>query len=116
MDLAVPPSDASYVAINSIECAPEYVQRFEDLFLTRAHAIDKMDGFRGMTVLSPQSTDKPYLVVSYWESEQAFRAWTGSEAFIEGHRRAFEDLRLAKERGEIAPMRSEMMTYEVLGR
>jgi heme oxygenase (mycobilin-producing) len=75
-----------------------------------------MDAFRGMTVLRPHSMDKPYLVMSYWEGEQAFRAWTRSEASIEGHRPAFEELPLEKERGETAPIRSEVMTYLVLGR
>jgi heme-degrading monooxygenase HmoA len=116
MDLTVAPNNAGYVAINYIECAPEYVDRFEDLFRTRAHAIDQMTGFLGMAVLSPQTESKPYLVVSYWTNEQSFQAWTGSEAFVEGHLRAFEDIRLAKERGEAPPMKSEFVTYQVLAR
>ena len=116
MDSRVASNSAGYVAINYIQCAPEYVQRFEELFRTRAHAIDEMAGFLGMNVLSPQNDDKPYLVVSYWTNEQSFQAWTGSEAFVEGHRRAFEDIRLAKERGEAPPMKSEFVTYQVLAR
>jgi len=33
------------VAVNYINCTPEYQERFEQLFGTRAHAIDLMPGF-----------------------------------------------------------------------
>jgi heme-degrading monooxygenase HmoA len=39
-------------------------------------------------------------VISHWESEEQFKAWTSSPEFIEGHKRGFEDLRKAKEEGK----------------
>jgi heme-degrading monooxygenase HmoA len=105
-----------FVAINYISCKEEYRGRFEELFGTRAHAIDRMPGFVDMHVLRPQSEDGDYLIVSFWESEESFKAWTGSPEFLEGHRRGFEDLRKAKERGEDPPMKSEFKTYEVIAR
>jgi heme-degrading monooxygenase HmoA len=107
---------APFVAINYIRCRPEYRERFEALFGTRAHAIDRMPGFRGMHVLRPQKPDEPYLVVSYWDSDDAFRAWVGSPEFLEGHKRGFEDIRAARERGEEPPMTSSFVTYEVIAR
>ena len=35
----------NFVAVNYINCTPEYQERFEQLFGTRAHAIDLMPGF-----------------------------------------------------------------------
>lgn len=103
-----------FVAINYIQCEEHYTERFEALFRTRAGAIDAMPGFRHMNVLKPQRPGEPYLVVSYWDSEQQFKAWTQSPSFLEGHRRAFEDIRQAKAQGQPAPMHSEFKTYTVL--
>jgi len=110
------PQAVGFVAINYIRCEPEYQQRFEELFRTRAHAIDRMPGFLGMYVLRPQREGDPYLVVSHWQSEAHFRAWLRSPEFLEGHQRAFEEIRQAKERGEEPPMHSDFRTYEVVAR
>jgi heme-degrading monooxygenase HmoA len=109
-------SETGFVAINTIHCRPDYCERFECLFCTRAHAIDDAPGFCHMYVLRPTGEGEPYLVVSHWESEEAFRAWVGSPAFHAGHSRAFADLQAAKERGEEPPMSSQFRTYSILTR
>lgn len=109
-------TNPGFVAINTISCDEHYRARFEELFRTRAKAIDAMPGFRSMQVLRPNEPNGDYLVISHWESEESFRAWTGSESFRDGHRRAFEDIRRAKERGEEPPMRSDFRTYALLCR
>lgn len=109
-------SDAGFVAINFITCKDHYRVRFEELFGSRAKAIDRMPGFKRMQVLRPNRDGEAYLIVSYWENEESFKQWTGSPEFIEGHKRGFEDLRLAKERGEEAPMTSDFITYDVIAR
>lgn len=106
----------NFVAINYITCKPFYRERFEQLFATRAQAIDKMPGFIDMQVLRPGKEDDPYLVVSYWESEDAFKAWTTSEAFIEGHKRGFADMAKAREEGKEPPMHSDFKTYSVIAK
>lgn len=103
-----------FVAINYITCSPEYQQRFEELFATRAKAIDTMPGFIDMYVLKPQNEGEQYLIVSYWENEEAFKTWTKSEAFIEGHKRGFADLAQAKAEGRPAPMHSDFKTYKII--
>jgi len=113
---AVIASEGGFVTINYITCTPEYRERFEYLFRTRARAIDRMPGFRGMYVLRPLREGDPYLVVSHWESEEHFRAWIQSPEFLEGHRRGFEDIREAQARGEQPPMTSDFRTYEVITR
>ncbi len=104
-----------FVAINYIHCEDHYRGRFEQLFATRAHAIDRMPGFVNMQVLKP-SQDGEYLIVSHWDSEEAFKTWTSSPEFIEGHKRGFEDIRTARERGEKVPMSSSFRTYEVISK
>ncbi len=67
-----------------------------------------------MHVLRPRDGEATYLVVSEWDSEKHFKAWTKSDAFAEGHRRGFDDLKKAKERGEPALMTSRFVTYYVI--
>lgn len=106
--------EKKFVAVNYINCTPEYIQRFEELFGSRAKAIDTMPGFIEMHVLRPEKEGDNYLIVSYWEHEDAFKGWTKSEAFIEGHKRGFADLAKAKQEGKPAPMSSDFKTYEII--
>lgn len=68
-----------------------------------------------MQVLKPHQ-DGEYLIVSHWESEEAFKLWTRSPEFLEGHKRGFEDIRKAKENGEKPPMSSSFKTCQNYGR
>ena len=106
--------EKNFVAVNYINCSPEYVSRFEELFGSRAKAIDTMPGFVNMHVLRPQKPGDSYLIVSYWDSEESFKDWTKSPAFIEGHKRGFADIAKAKEEGKPAPMTSDFKTYEII--
>jgi len=103
-----------FVAINFISCNDDYKPRFEQLFATRAHAIDKMEGFKSMNVLRPMDNKSEYLIVSYWESEDNFKSWTKSQEFIEGHQRGFEDIKIARAEGREVPMKSDFKTYKVI--
>ena len=105
--------EKKFVAINYINCEAHYCERFEQLFGTRAHAIDRMPGFMDMQVLKPTGEGE-YLIVSHWSSEEAFKTWTSSPEFIEGHKRGFEDIRKAREKGQKPPMSSSFKTYVVI--
>ena len=48
------------------------------------------------------------------DNEDAFKTWTSSPEFIEGHKRGFEDIRKAKESGLEPPMKSTFKSYQVL--
>ena len=106
----------NFVAINFIDCVPSYKPRFEELFGSRAQAIDRMPGFQSMQVLKPKDGESSYLIMSFWETEEAFKQWTGSPEFIEGHKRGFEDIAKARQEGKEVPMKSTFKTYEVLAR
>lgn len=107
-------SDLGFVAINYIDCSEEYVERFEELFSTRARAIDRLPGFRNMNVLKPKQPGDKYLIISYWDKEEDFKSWTRSPEFLEGHKRGFADLARAKEEGRKPPMSSDFRTYSIL--
>lgn len=109
-------STGGFVAINYITCQAEYRERFEVLFQTRAHAIDRIPGFSHMYVLRPKQESDPYLVISHWRDEESFRTWLKSPEFLEGHQRGFEDVQRAKEAGQEPPMKSDFRTYEVIAR
>jgi heme-degrading monooxygenase HmoA len=108
--------EKNFVAINYISCKDHYRERFEELFATRAGAIDVMPGFKYMEVLRPQEPTDNYLIVSHWDSEENFKTWTKSPEFIKGHIRGFEDIKIAKQKGEEPPMTSSFKTYEVISR
>ena len=109
-------NENNFVAINYIDCVSDYKARFEELFGNRAHAIDRMPGFQSMQVLKPKDGESSYLIMSFWESEEAFKQWTGSPEFLEGHKRGFEDIAKARQEGKEVPMKSTFKTYEVLAR
>ncbi len=107
-------SDANFVAVNFITCLESYQERFEELFKTRAHAIDTLPGFLTMHVIRQNDEEGKYMVVSYWENEESFKAWMTSPEFLEGHKRGFADMAAAREKGEPVPMKSEFKTYSIL--
>lgn len=107
--------EKKFVAINYINCEPHYRERFEELFASRARAIDRMPGFVDMQVLRPNGEGE-YLIVSHWASEEAFKIWTTSPEFLEGHKRGFDDIRKAREQGLKPPMSSSFKTYEVIAK
>jgi heme oxygenase (mycobilin-producing) len=46
------------------------------------------------------------LIVSYWESETHFQQGKNSPEFIEGSKRGFEDMAIARKESKRAPMSS----------
>lgn len=104
----------AFVAVNFIHCESDYVSRFEELFRSRAHAIDRIPGFISMRVLKPSAPGGDYLVVSEWSDSGAFESWQRSPEFLEGHKRGFADVRAAREEGRTPPMTSRFETYSVL--
>ena len=70
---------------NRIFVHPDYAEAFEARFRERAGLVDEMPGFVFNQVLRPSNPDDPYVVMTYWESHEQFKAWTESEAFRQGH-------------------------------
>jgi heme-degrading monooxygenase HmoA len=70
---------------NRIQVAPEHAEAFERRFQERAGHVDDSPGFLRNQVLRPTREGDPYVVLSLWESREAFDAWTRSDAFRRAH-------------------------------
>lgn len=76
------------VTCNRIPVNPEHAAAFEEHFSDRASLVDGMPGFISFQLLRPKNEGDPYVVMTFWESEAHFKAWTESAAFKEGHARS----------------------------
>lgn len=74
-----------FVVMNRIAVRPEFRGAFEERFRARAQEVDRMPGFVRNWVLRPLDPEDPYVVLTVWESQEAFEAWTSSEAFRRAH-------------------------------
>jgi len=93
-----------FVSMNCVTVAPEHAEAFEQAFLGRERHMAEAPGFLRFQLMRPQNGQE-YLVVSEWESEQAFKDWISSDLFKRAHRgdgqRSFGGT-------------SELRTYEVI--
>ena len=80
-------------------------------YLPHASASAKLEKFQHMHVLKPKVPGAIYLLVSYWESEENYKAWTTSPAFLKGYKRAFVAMAKAREEGKMPPMKSSFNAY-----
>lgn len=74
--------------MNRIPVNPDHAAAFEERFADRAALVDGMDGFVAFRLMRPTNPEDPYIVMTFWESEAHFQAWTESAEFKEGHARA----------------------------
>lgn len=70
---------------NRIYVNPEYREQFEERFANRENLVDQMDGFVSFQLWRPDNPEDPYVVLTFWESQAHFEAWTTSDAFRQGH-------------------------------
>jgi heme-degrading monooxygenase HmoA len=75
-----------FIIMNRIPVAEGREQDFEKTFTERDRAVDRMPGFIDLQVLRP-AEGRLYVVLTRWQSHEAFKAWTESEAFIAAHRK-----------------------------
>lgn len=71
---------------NRIFVTPEYASQFEERFKNRPRMVDGRPGFISNHVMRPTKPGEPYVVLTFWESLEAFRAWTTSADFKDGHK------------------------------
>ncbi len=74
------------VVQNHIPVNPKYAEEFESRFSNSNENLKKMKGFIKNQVLRPIEADT-YVVMTYWESMEDFKAWTESEDFSKAHSR-----------------------------
>lgn len=76
----------SIIKINAITVAADSGDELAKRFAARAGAVDGQDGFEGFELLQPTDGRTTWLVLTRWRDEEAFTAWTSSQAFGQGHR------------------------------
>ena len=79
-----------YIAMNRFRIAPGREADFEEAWRQRESYLDTVDGFQDFRLLRGAPGDEATVFVSHstWTSQEAFRAWTESEAFAKAHRHA----------------------------
>ncbi len=70
---------------NRIYVKPEFADAFETAFRERAGLVDGMPGFLSNQVLRPVNDGDPYVVLTLWETREAFLNWVRSDEFQKGH-------------------------------
>lgn len=73
------------IVCNRIPVKPAYAEAFELAFQKRASLVDGMPGFIAFQLLAPTKPSDPYIVMTFWESQEDFQGWTQSAEFKEGH-------------------------------
>jgi len=98
----------AFVAINVLSVPPERREMLEQRFATRAGEVDKTPGFQAFELLRPVAGEDRYFVYTRWDSQEAFTAWTESQAFEQGHAQ--------HNRQGPAASGSDLLTFEVAER
>ena len=76
----------SIVQINLLTVPEGMGPELEARFANRKRAVDGTPGFEGFDLLRPTSGDNErYMVLTRWESQEAFEAWLNSRDFQQGH-------------------------------
>lgn len=78
------------VVTNRFHVKPEFAADFEERFRNRMGEVEHRDGFVRFEFHTPADhghiQTETHAAVTYWESMEAFTAWTESEVFREAHR------------------------------
>lgn len=95
------------VVMNMVTVAEGGAEAFEAAFAARERRLSEAPGFAGFELLRRDSGGE-YVVLSRWESREAFQGWLKSDLFKEAHRGDGE--RPVGGHGQ----QSEIRSYEVL--
>ncbi|OIO61261.1 MAG: antibiotic biosynthesis monooxygenase [Alphaproteobacteria bacterium CG_4_10_14_0_2_um_filter_63_37] len=74
------------VVANRIPVAEGHEEAFVERFKTRAGEVERQPGFMRLEVLKPLQSDY-HVVLTWWQDEASFKAWTESPAFAQAHAR-----------------------------
>ena len=85
-----------FIAMNRFTVPIENADLFEALWLGRDSHLKSMDGFVEFLMLKGPTENGMTLYASHtvWESEEAFAAWTRSDAFRMAHKNAGQSRKL----------------------
>lgn len=80
----------TYIAMNRFRVAPGREEEFEEVWRSREGRLKDLPGFVEFRMLKGPQGEEFTLYASHtiWESQEAFVAWTKSEAFRQAHKNA----------------------------
>ena len=47
--------------------------------------MDGVEGFISLYVMRPSKANSPYVIMSFWETDKAYKAWMQSDSFRNSH-------------------------------
>lgn len=85
-----------YLAMNRFTVTTQNAKAFEELWLNRESNLKSMTGFVAFHMLKGAEVDGRIIYASHtvWDSEEAFRGWTKSDAFRASHKGAKDTAKL----------------------
>lgn len=87
-----------YITMNRIPVHEDHWPDFEERFRNRIGLVDQATGFiRNMVLRPTDDSSDSHIVLTMWESREAFENWTKSDSFLQAHYRASQDSQKAKE-------------------
>ena len=94
-----------WAMVSELEVAPDGTEALERAFQQRLGEVDGWDGFLRLEVWRDPRRTGRYLMVSWWETRQAFTDWLHSDAHDRSH---------ARIPGDAAPRPVRFDRYEVI--
>jgi heme oxygenase (staphylobilin-producing) len=92
--------------MNVVQAAEGRAEALEQAFLERERLLAQAEGFLAFDFLRREG-DNEYVVLTRWESKDAFKNWVKSDLFKRSHRHANSS-------DEPLAIGNELRTYEVL--
>ncbi len=79
-----------YIAMNRFRVSRGREEEFVEIWRNRDSYLDDVEGIKDFQLLRGEAKEDATVFVSHslWDSREAFRAWTESEAFAKAHRQA----------------------------
>ncbi|GAA5416609.1 heme-degrading monooxygenase HmoB [Paraliobacillus ryukyuensis] len=108
----LPSEQHIYVVCNHIPVTQEGMETFEERFQNRARKVEDEPGFVAIRVCRPLNSDT-YVIITFWQSEEAFTIWQQSNAYKEAHKKRRTASGIDHQRPEIFPRSSYVNKYHV---
>lgn len=80
-------ADAAWAMVSELSVPADGIDALETAFRHRLGEVDGWDGFVRLEVWRDPREDGRYLMVSWWESREAFTTWMRSDAHDRSHAR-----------------------------
>jgi heme oxygenase (mycobilin-producing) len=90
-----------FVALSRFAVANGMSVEVKTAFQKRPHLVDHAPGYVRMDVISPKDMPNEFWLITYWESEEAFRIWHHSHTYHESHKGIPKGLKLIPSSTEI---------------